>query len=150
MSREPRWTQTWLSGTPAVQDYPGQRLGLPEQGKGSIARFGRRLGALFIDWLICAWAISQGLLRLTGTDAALVTIGILALEYILLVGTMGMTFGMRLLNVRVATLDGGQPSPKAVLIRTVLLVLAVPALIFDKDQRGLHDRAAGTVVLKEK
>ncbi|GLX92539.1 RDD family protein [Herbidospora sp. NBRC 101105] len=150
MSREPRWTQTWLSGTPAVQDYPGQRLGLPEQGKGSIARFGRRLGALFIDWLICAWAISQGLLRLTGTDAALVTIGILALEYVLLVGTMGMTFGMRLLNIRVATLDGGQPSPKAVLIRTVLLILAVPALIFDKDQRGLHDRAAGTVVLKEK
>lgn len=150
MSREPRWTQTWLSGTPAVQDYPGQRLGLPEQGKGSIARFGRRLGALFIDWLICAWAISQGLLRLTGTDAALVTIGILALEYILLVGTMGMTFGMRLLNVRVATLDGGQPSPKAVLIRTVLLILAVPALIFDKDQRGLHDRFARTVVLREK
>ncbi|WP_030450514.1 RDD family protein [Herbidospora cretacea] len=150
MSREPRWTQTWLSGTPAVQDYPGQRLGLPEQGKGSIARFGRRLGALFIDWLICAWAISQGLLRLTGTDAALVTIGILALEYILLVGTMGMTFGMRLLNIRVATLDGGQPSPKAVLIRTVLLILAVPALIFDKDQRGLHDRFARTVVLKEK
>lgn len=150
MSREPRWTQTWLSGTPAVQDYPGQRLGLPEQGKGSIARFGRRLGALFIDWLICAWAISQGLLRLTGTDAALVTIGILALEYILLVGTMGMTFGMRLLNIRVATLDGGQPSPKAVLIRTVLLVLAVPALIFDKDQRGLHDRFARTVVLREK
>ncbi|NAS22868.1 RDD family protein [Herbidospora sp. NEAU-GS84] len=150
MSREPRWTQTWLSGTPAVQDYPGQRLGLPEQGKGSIARFGRRLGALFIDWLICAWAISQGLLRLTGTDAALVTIGILALEYVLLVGTMGMTFGMRLLNIRVATLDGGQPSPKAVLIRTVLLILAVPALIFDKDQRGLHDRFARTVVLREK
>nr|WP_062339914.1 RDD family protein [Herbidospora sakaeratensis] len=150
MSKEPRWTQTWLSGTPAVQDYPGQRLGLPEQGKGSIARFVRRLGALLIDWLICAWAISQGLLRLTGTDAALVTIGILALEYILLVGTMGMTFGMRLVNIRVATLDGSQPSPKAVLIRTVLLILAVPALIFDKDQRGLHDRFAGTVVLKDK
>ncbi|TKK80639.1 RDD family protein [Herbidospora galbida] len=150
MSKEPRWTQTWLSGTPAVQDYPGQRLGLPEQGKGSIARFVRRLGALLIDWLICAWAISQGLLRLTGTDAALVTIGILALEYILLVGTMGMTFGMRLVNIRVATLDGGQPSAKAVLIRTVLLILAVPALIFDKDQRGLHDRFAGTVVVREK
>ncbi|WP_062443692.1 RDD family protein [Herbidospora daliensis] len=150
MSKEPRWTQTWLSGTPAVQDYPGQRLGLPEQGKGSIARFVRRLGALLIDWLICAWAISQGLLRLTGTDAALVTIGILALEYILLVGTMGMTFGMRLVNIRVATLDGGQPSPKSVLIRTVLLILAVPALIFDKDQRGLHDRFAGTVVLRDK
>src|SRR5689334_18717048 len=101
MSKEPRWTQTWLTGTPAVQAYPGERLGLPEQGKGSVARFGRRLAALLIDWLICAWAITQWLLNIRGTDAALVTIGILALEYLLLVGTMGMTFGMRLVNIRV-------------------------------------------------
>ncbi|WP_066362429.1 RDD family protein [Herbidospora mongoliensis] len=150
MSKEPRWTQTWLSGTPAVQAYPGERLGLPEQGKGSVARFGRRLAALLIDWLICAWAITQWLLNIKGPDAAWVTMGILALEYILLVGTMGMTFGMRLVNIRVVTLAGGQPSPKSVLIRTVLLVLAIPALIFDKDQRGLHDRSAGTVVVREK
>ncbi len=79
------------------------------------------------------------------------TIGILALEYLLLVGTMGMTFGMRLLNIRVVSLaTGGPASPKAVLIRTVLLILAVPALIFDKDQRGLHDRFAGTVVVRDK
>ena len=33
-------------------DYPGQRLGLPETGSGSIARFGRRIAALLIDWFI--------------------------------------------------------------------------------------------------
>ena len=32
--------------------------------------------------------------------------------------------------------------------RAVLLGLAVPALIFDADQRGLHDRAVGTVVAR--
>ncbi|GAB1817234.1 RDD family protein [Herbidospora sp. RD11066] len=150
MSKEPRWTQTWLTGTPAVQAYPGERLGLPEQGKGSVARFGRRIVALAIDWLICVWAIAQGLLGAKGTDATLIATGVLALEYILLVGTMGMTFGMRLVNIRVVSLAGPQLTPKAVLIRTVLLILAVPALIFDKDQRGLHDRFAGTVVIREK
>jgi uncharacterized RDD family membrane protein YckC len=29
----------------------------------------------------------------------------------------------------------------------VLLLLFIPALIWDRDGRGLHDRAAGTVVL---
>src|SRR5918992_3589662 len=31
--------------------YPGERLGLPRTGSGSVAGYGRRLGALFIDWL---------------------------------------------------------------------------------------------------
>ena len=32
--------------------YPGERLGLPESGPGSLAPMGRRLAALMIDWLI--------------------------------------------------------------------------------------------------
>jgi hypothetical protein len=49
---------SWLSGPEPTQspgvdqqpnDYPGQRLGLPESGPGSIARFGRRIAALMID-----------------------------------------------------------------------------------------------------
>ena len=52
-----RPTGSWLSGSEAgsdagPDDYPGQRLGLPEHGPGSIARFGRRLAALLIDWFI--------------------------------------------------------------------------------------------------
>ncbi|MCU1416740.1 MAG: hypothetical protein JWP32_914, partial [Schumannella sp.] len=36
--------------TPAESRWPGERLGLPAEGPRSIARFGRRLGAIFIDW----------------------------------------------------------------------------------------------------
>lgn len=56
---------TWLSGpgpfdagdgsdgsTDASEKYPGQRLGLPQTGPGSLARTGRRIGALFLDWLV--------------------------------------------------------------------------------------------------
>ena len=40
----------------------------------------------------------------------------------------------------------GSPGARA-LVRTVLLCLAVPPLIWDRDRRGLHDRAADTAVV---
>ena len=43
---------------------------------------------------------------------------------------------------------GGAPGFVSVLARTFLLCLAVPALVWDRDQRGLHDRAANTVVVR--
>jgi hypothetical protein len=33
-------------------------------------------------------------------------------------------------------------------VRTVLLCLAIPAFIWDRDQRGLHDRVAGTMLVR--
>jgi uncharacterized RDD family membrane protein YckC len=33
-------------------------------------------------------------------------------------------------------------------VRTVLLCLVIPAFIWDRDGRGLHDKAAGTVVVR--
>ncbi len=43
---------SWLEGPPQLsnQEWPGKRLGRPESGPGSVARIGRRVGALFIDW----------------------------------------------------------------------------------------------------
>ncbi|MDH2424599.1 RDD family protein [Sphaerisporangium sp. TRM90804] len=151
MSREPRWTQTWLGGTRAGGvdlGHPGERLGLPEQGSGAVAGFGRRIGAVVVDWVVCTWAIGRGLLNVDPRYASWVGLGLFALEYVLLAGTLGMTLGMRLFGIRIAALGGGRPSFGSILLRTLLLCLAVPALIWDRDQRGLHDRAAGTVVVR--
>ena len=74
-------------------------------------------------------------------------LAIFAVENVLLVGTLGFTLGMRVFGIRVAMLDGSRPPFQAVLIRTLLLCLAVPALIWDRDRRGLHDRAAKTIVV---
>ena len=53
------------SGGQAPNEYPGQRLGLPQSGPRSLARMGRRIAALFVDWLIAyglaALAMSLGL-----------------------------------------------------------------------------------------
>ncbi|MGV9302761.1 MULTISPECIES: RDD family protein [unclassified Nonomuraea] len=149
--QQPRWTQTWLGGVRSAGvdlGYPGERLGLPEEGSGSVARFGRRIGALVIDWLICTWAIAQALLRVNPAESPWVPVAIFAVQYLLLVGFLGQTFGHRLLGIRVAAMDGGRPRWFPVLVRTILLCLAVPAVIFDRDQRGVHDRVSNTVVVR--
>ena len=45
----------WLSGPQSLsssEGYPGQLLGLPERGPGSLARPGRRAIGLLVDWLM--------------------------------------------------------------------------------------------------
>ena len=34
------------------------------------------------------------------------------------------------------------------IVRSVLLALVIPAVIWDADQRGLHDKAVGTVLVR--
>jgi uncharacterized RDD family membrane protein YckC len=33
-------------------------------------------------------------------------------------------------------------------VRTALLCLVIPAVVWDADGRGLHDKAAGTVIVR--
>ena len=59
-----------------------------------------------------------------------------------------MTPGMRLTRIRcVRFADGGIIGVPRALLRGVLLALVVPALIMDANLRGLHDRAAGSIVV---
>ncbi|MFC6541754.1 RDD family protein [Nonomuraea salmonea] len=128
--------------------YPGERLGLPQEGSGSVAGWGRRIGALVIDWMICTWVVVQLLLRMNPAESPWAPALVFAVQYLLLVGFMGQTFGHRLMGVRVAAMDGRDPRGMPVLVRTVLLSLAVPAVIWDRDHRGVHDRVSNTVVVR--
>ena len=137
--------------TPAENsgEYPGQRLGLPQSGPGSVAGIGRRLGALLIDWVACA-VIAMGVL---GGDKDLakvqyLTLAIFAAETYVLTALTGYTLGKRLLGLRVARLDGKPVGLVWGLVRTVLFLVVIPPLIFDGDLRGLHDQAANTVVIR--
>ncbi|MFC5639190.1 RDD family protein [Streptomyces bullii] len=146
---------SWLSGPRAAMEdagadlgYRGQRLGLPEEGPGSIARPGRRLGALAVDWGLCL-LIAYGLIT-HGYDQATSNWALLIffLLSVLTVGTVGFTPGKRLFGLRVLALETGTVNPLRALLRSVLLCLAVPALIWDRDGRGLHDRLARTVEVR--
>nr|WP_203634289.1 RDD family protein [Streptomyces sp. SID10815] len=128
--------------------YRGEQLGLPEDGPGSIARPGRRLGAVAVDWGLCLLIayglITHGYDQATGNWALLIffVLGVLT------VGTVGCTPGKRLFGLRVVALRTGGVRPLRALLRTVLLCVAVPALVWDRDGRGLHDRLAGTVEVR--
>ena len=165
-----------IPGQPAVSEqsaardsasYPGQRFGLPEEGPRSVAGVGRRLGALIIDWLACL-LITAAILRsahhttvlqhgiavhrdisfsLALAQARGWTLGLFAVEQFVLTALTGFTLGKRLLGIRVARLDGSSAVLSS-LVRTALLLLVVPPLVLDKDLRGLHDKAARTVVIR--
>lgn len=122
--------------------YPGRRFGLPEEGPRSVAGVGRRLAALVLDWLACM-AISLAIFRVQ-----VWTIAFFAGEVWLLTALTGFTLGKRLLGIRVARIDGKPVGLLSSLVRTALLLLVVPALVYDRDLRGLHDKAARTVVLR--
>nr|WP_206324248.1 RDD family protein [Streptomyces sp. HNM0574] len=129
--------------------YRGERLGLPQEGPGSIAPVGRRFAAVFIDWALAA-LIGYGLLSGRNLDTAnnwaLVVFLVMSL---LTVGTVGSTPGKRLLGLRVISVNGlGKLAVWRVAVRTVLLGLAVPALVWDRDSRGLHDRLSGAVQVR--
>ncbi|MFF8376410.1 RDD family protein [Streptomyces sp. NPDC015661] len=146
---------SWLSGPRAAAEdagvdfgYRGQQLGLPEEGPGSIARPGRRLGALALDWALCILIayglITDGYNQATGNWALL----ILFVLSVLTVGTVGSTPGKRLFGLRVVSANGGRLGLFRVALRSLLVCLAIPALIWDRDGRGLHDRLSGAVQVR--
>jgi len=146
---------SWLSGPRAAAEdagvdfgYRGEQLGLPEQGPGSIARPGRRLGALVVDWGLCVLIASQ--LITHGYDQAASNWALLIFFALgaLTVGTVGFTPGKRLFGLRIVPEGGGRLNPLRALLRTVLLCVAIPALIWDRDGRGLHDRLARTIEVR--
>lgn len=138
----------WLSGPGGpgepTQDHPGQRLGRPPEGSRSVASLSRRALALLVDWLL-ALLVGETLLPGLSSFAPLL---VFALTQVLLVGTLGFGVGHRVLGLRVERPFGGPPGPLPALVRTLLLLLVVPAVVLDEDGRGLHDRAAGTVVVR--
>lgn len=131
--------------TPGEQKYPGERFGLPEQGPRSVAGMGRRVLALLIDWLI-AMVIARAFFG--HSDVAVITLFIFGAMVWVLTALTGFTIGKRVCGVRVARLDGRPVGFLWGLVRTVLLLCVLPPLVTDRDLRGLHDRAANTIVLR--
>ncbi|MFD8084270.1 RDD family protein [Kitasatospora sp. NPDC059722] len=146
---------SWIDGPKAAAEkmgadfgYRGERLGLPKEGPGSMAGPGRRIGALFVDgWLVSL--VAYGLLgKGTASSANLWTTPLFFGVTALLLATSGTTVGKRLFGLRVVRQDGRRATIPQVLLRTLLLCLLVPPLVWDRDTRGLHDKAVGTVEVR--
>ncbi|WP_028922744.1 RDD family protein [Pseudonocardia acaciae] len=143
-----RWTGSWLTGSDEGgqrDGYPGERLGLPEEGVGSVAGLGRRAVAFVFDLLLSALVAGLFTAPVLPGNWSLLAWAVLT---VVPTAAFGMTPGMVLFGLRVARLGGAAfvGLPRA-LLRTVLLFFVVPAVVTNSDKRGLHDRAVGTVVL---
>jgi uncharacterized RDD family membrane protein YckC len=151
-----------MSGSGSASDagpnaYPGQRLGLPESGSRSVARFGRRIAALLIDWFIAyglvGLAMTVGLIsrqdflytQLGSTSIAVVwvVLGIVSIRL------FGFTPGQWALGLRVASIDHRvHVGIGRATVRGLLVFLVIPALFTDSDFRGYQDRFTNTAVVR--
>ena len=151
---------SWLSGPPPSEagdsvrgpgDYPGQRLGLPQTGTRSLARMGRRIGALLIDWLIAyglaALGLTLGIVSMTTLSTAVLIVwfvlGVVSLRL------FGFTPGQLAFGLTVVPVDGRvHVGIGRAVARGLLIALVVPALVTDSDMRGLQDRVTNTAVVR--
>lgn len=130
----------------AAEALPGVRLGLPAQGPGSVATYGRRFVGLLADVAI-SYVVAAVFAR-TATPGAWSSVVFLA-ETVVLLCVAGQTAGMAAARVHVVSLTGGRIHPWWALIRQVLLLCMIPAVVTDSDRRGLQDKAARVVVVND-
>lgn len=151
---------TWLEGPQVpgqfenphdLSAYPGKLLGLPQEGKGSIASLASRVLALLVDWLICygiAFFITQMTSALGGTEFVVLIVWVL--WRVVTVWLFGQSPGHAVAGIGVARVD--HPDQRVGLVRaavrSVLTIFLLPPLIQDTDSRGMHDRATGTAVIR--
>ena len=127
---------------------------MPQTGTGSIARPGRRIGALLIDY-VAATIIATGFLGYDQfalpAEAGLTMfapMAVFALLQILFIPTAGGSPGHRILGMRVVRLGGGGVGIWRPIVRTLLIIIVIPAVIWDADQRGIHDKVTGLVLIR--
>jgi uncharacterized RDD family membrane protein YckC len=73
-----------------------------------------------------------------------------ALEVWIFTAFAGGSIGHLACRLEVLRLDLKPVGLLWALVRTVLLCLLIPAAIWDRDHRGMHDRAAGTVLVRRR
>jgi hypothetical protein len=112
---------------------------------------GRRIAALFVDWLIAyglaALAMTFGLVSVATLSTAVLVIwfvlGAVSLRL------FGFTPGQFALGLMVVPVDGRLHAGFGrALVRGVLIALVLPPLITDSDLRGLQDRLTNTAVVR--
>jgi uncharacterized RDD family membrane protein YckC len=139
----------------AYPAYPGERLGLPRTGPGAVAGWGRRFAALLIDWvastLVAVLVFGYQWFGATAGEQGWVgatPLLVFLLEAALLTALAGGSFGQLAMRVSVVHLDGRPVNLLEAFLRTFLILLVIPPLVFNRDQRGLHDMAVKSVTLR--
>ncbi len=112
---------------------------------------GRRIGALFIDWLI-AYGLAALAMTLGWVTVQTLSTAVLVIWFILgalSVRLFGFTPGQFALGLIVVSVDNRlHVGLGRALVRGFLIALVIPPLITDTDLRGLQDRITNTAVVR--
>ena len=146
---------TGTTGTVTTpQAYRGESIGLPQSGSGSLSTTGPRLGAFVVDALASA-LVAALFVHHHGSH--------LRRQAARLLEPDPARAGLRRRHARRRPHAGHVPVraaagprrprgarsiPWRAVVRTLLLFLLVPAVVFDRDGRGLHDRLTDTAVVR--
>jgi uncharacterized RDD family membrane protein YckC len=114
-----------------------------------VARAGRRFLAITIDWLM-SWAVGSIFFEQNQGRPFWIAL-VFFLQIFILTSTTGASAGQRLLKLRVLRYPELEPlGIGATLLRTFLILLVIPAVVYDNEGRGLHDRIVGSAVMQVK
>jgi hypothetical protein len=133
------------TASPTSTDWPGKRLGLPAMGRRSVGRLGRRFLAILIDWGLASLIVY---LFFRPDPVALKVLALFAVLQVLFLLVLNGSLGHLIVGLRVVPVVPGYLGIWRPFVRTILLCLFIPAVIYDKDQRGVHDRWAGTILVR--
>jgi len=135
---------------PAEQTYPGERLGLPKDGAGSIAGWPLRITSLVLDWALSTGiaVLVFGTGVLTGHDwRSFMTLAVFFVVVTVMTALTGSSPGQWLVRVAVVRLDRRRLGWWRAALRALMLCLVIPAVVLDENRRGLHDLICRTAVL---
>jgi uncharacterized RDD family membrane protein YckC len=103
-----------------------------------------RAGQFLLDLLVGGLVASA----ISFPAPAYLSLAVWAVLVTLPMAVLGQTPAMVLTGLRAVRVDGAGRGGGWALARTVSLFFIVPALIMDRDGRGLHDRVSRTVVVR--
>lgn len=130
--------------------YPGESLGLPPEGRGSLASWRSRFAALLVDWaasMIVAIALfGVDVIRGSGWHAWM-TMAVFFVEKTVLTAVASGSFGQLLARIAVVRIEGGPVGWWRSIVRSVMVCLIIPAAVVGAERRGLDDMVLGTVVV---
>lgn len=135
------------------EEQPGQSLGLPATGRGSLAPWRNRVAALIVDWAasmaFAVGAFGYGVIR-EHSWRAQTPMMVFFVQAAVLTTLLGGSFGQLLARIGVTRVDGTPITWWQALARTALKCLVIPVLVVGAERRHLADLVLGTVVVNRK
>ena len=134
----------------AEDQYPGESIGLPESGRGSLASWFARIAALVLDWGVCmivaVTLFGVGVLRDGGWRAWMI-LAVFFVQTTVLTALTGSSFGQLLARIGIVRLDGQRLGWPCAAARAAMICLVLPTVVIGAERRALNDLLRWTVVV---